>query len=79
MASAFDLTEATEQRERWKKAYNALSSGKSYSLSTGGSSRALTRQDLAMTREQYFFWAQECQKITAGLQGINMKMITPIN
>ncbi len=77
--SAFDLAEVTEQKARWKAAYNALASGKNYSMSAGGSSRTLTRQDLETTRDQYFFWSQELQKIEANKQGINMKMITPIN
>lgn len=79
-ASSFTETEIKEFIDLWTDAYKALTTGKSYSINTGGSSRSLTRQDLKLVREELQYWQGELKKLETASQnrGLRVKFITPL-
>lgn len=71
------LAEKQEFRDAYKAAYLATASGKEYTLSTGGTSRTVKREDSEKMRQEYLFWDGEVTKAEAGNSGIKTKFITP--
>lgn len=49
--SGLPLAWLTAELERWKAAHSALANAASYEIASAGSSRKLTRVDLAMVRQ----------------------------
>ncbi len=76
---AFTLSEATEFYTLWKDAYIALAAGKSYTISTGGTNRSLTRQDLPNVKAEMQYWKNQIDKINNNQSGIKKKFSTPID
>ena len=71
------LTEAESNLAALQTAYSALIGGvSSYSISTTGSSRSLTRRDLSELREEITYWDSQVKKLTRG--GITIRGVTPV-
>ena len=68
--SLFTRTELQTALADWKKAYLAVSSGKSYSIG----SRSLTRQDVATIREQISWLSAQLDELDNPGQG-SLKVI----
>lgn len=66
---ALTLAEATEMRQLWLDAYKAISTGKNYSINTGGSLRTLTRQDVDEARREFFFWDEQVDLLGGSTDG----------
>lgn len=56
-SNTITLEKAQEFFDAWEKAYLAVSTGTSYTFSSGGSSRTLTRGNINEIREQMQYWA----------------------
>lgn len=59
----------------WEKAYEAASQGRSYTISSGGSSRTYTRQDIAVIKHEMLYWERKIKEISGVLSRV--KFITP--
>lgn len=59
-----------------KAAYKASLSGKSYTISTAGNSRSLTRNDSDKLRAELQYWETERARLVNNTTGIPMKFIT---
>lgn len=59
MASVFTVAELDAQLVVWKAALLAAASGQSYTISAGGSSRSLSRNDLTEIRNTIAWLASE--------------------
>lgn len=59
-----------------KTAYAAVLSGKAYTLSTGGTSRSVTRQDMGALRDELRYWEAERARV-AGTGGRRFAFGTP--
>lgn len=76
---AFTLAEKTAFRDEFKAAYLAVINGKSYTISTGGTTRVVTRQDAEWLRKEMFFWDEKVTQEQSGKQsGLPTKFGTPI-
>ncbi len=56
MMAGITIERATEMLELWLKAEEALATSQSYTISTDGSSRTLTRADLADVAKRVAYW-----------------------
>ena len=74
---SFSLAEATTFFNNWKDAYLAVTSGKGYTINTGGTTRSLTRQDADSCLKHMNYWQSEIGKINSGKLGIPTKFVTP--
>lgn len=75
--AGIDLTQAQANLDALQTAYNALIGGtSSYTISTTGVSRSLTRRDLKDLREEITYWDTQVKKLTRG--GISIRGATPI-
>ena len=71
------LSEASSNLAALQTAYNDLIGGvSSYSISTTGGSRTLTKRDLSELREEITYWNSEVKKLTRG--GITIRGVTPV-
>jgi len=73
----FSLTEAQEFYSLWKEAYIAVSSGQSYSINTGGSSRSLTRLNMAEIKKEMLYWQNIIKNLEKGKSGLSIKFGVP--
>ena len=69
-------TKAQEFLTALEEAYAAIITGKSFTLSFGGNTRNLTRQDIDTVREEMMFWSSYISKIENGNRGLDMKFGT---
>lgn len=69
------ITEIDEILVELKAAYKAAASGKAYTINTGGTSRAITRNDLTVLRGEIKQWETERAQLVTGT-GIKTKFIT---
>jgi len=75
---AFTVTEISEIRADLLVAYRAVIKGKSYTISTGASSRTFTRNDIDMLKKELQYWDQELDRANAGAKGLPTRLGTPI-
>lgn len=74
------LSEATEFYDLAKAAYMAAVEGKSYNINTGGTSRALTRQELETLKNEMLYWKKVIDNINSGARpGLGMKFGIPVS
>ena len=77
MMAGITLAQAQSNLDALQTAYNALIGGvASYSISTTGGSRSLSRRDLSELREEIKYWDTQVKKLTRG--GITIRGATPI-
>jgi hypothetical protein len=75
------LIQAEAQLTAWLAASTAVASGQAYSMSSGGSSRTLTRADAKEIRENIKFWndmVKSISKSSSGTGGIATRFATPV-
>ncbi len=70
------VVELQELVDVTRAAYLAAVKAKSYSISPGGTSRSVQRQELDKLRADLLYWERELQKANAGRRGIPTKFIT---
>ena len=61
--SAISFTKAQEMLSLWLEAEKNITTAQSYKLDTGGSSRMLTRADLAEVRKSIDYWEAKCNAL----------------
>lgn len=72
---AVTLAKAQSWLSQLEDAYSAVITGKSYTISTGGSSRTLTRQDAEWIRKEMDSWQATVDRLSSGKKRV--KFITP--
>lgn len=60
----FDLAELQQQLDAWKKALLSLATAASYEISSGGSTRKLTRADLPNANQQVVWLTEAIAELT---------------
>jgi hypothetical protein len=60
------LEVAIAQRDAWLNATLALATAQSYTINAGGSTRQLTRANIAEARGMLAFWEQKVKALTPG-------------
>lgn len=66
----FDLAELQEQLTAWKKAILSLATAASYEISSGGSTRRLTRSDLPNANQQVVWLTEAIAELTGEENGL---------
>ncbi len=72
--SGLTLTQAKQQLDSWLKASAAVAQGQSYSISTEGSSRSLSRANANDILAQITFWQRQVQRLSRG--GLRVSQVT---
>ena len=72
----FDLAELDEIILDLKTAYKNVVTGKGYTINTGGTVRAVTRQDGDWLKKELQYWTNERKKLVSGQRGIKTKFGT---
>ena len=73
--SGITLAHAQAQLELWLAASAAVAAGQSYSISTGGGSRSLSRVNAAEILNQIEFWDAKVKRLSNS--GIKVRRIVP--
>ncbi len=73
--SGLTLIQAKQQLEVWLKASAAVAQGQSYSISTEGGSRSLSRANARDILAQITFWQRQVQRLSRG--GICVSQVRP--
>ena len=73
LSTGLTLTQAKQQLDSWLKASQAVAQGQSYSISTEGGSRSLSRANARDILAQITFWQRQVQRLSRG--GISL---TPV-
>lgn len=68
------LAQAEAKLTTWMAALDKIAAGQSYSISTGGSSRTLTRANLDEVQRQIDYWDAKVKSLTRG--GISVRGAT---
>ena len=68
------LAQAEDKLTTWMAALDKIAAGQSYSISSGGSSRTLTRANLDEVQRQIDYWDAKVKSLTRG--GISVRGAT---
>lgn len=71
------IAEIIRARDIAREAYYAALQGKSYSVNMGGTSRAVTRNDVNILRSEWERWEQRLVQAQNNARGIKTRFITP--
>ena len=72
------LADATTLRDKAFTAYQAALEGSGYSISSGGTSRAFTRQAIEKLRSDYLFWCDEVSRLNGSTSGNKVRYGKPL-
>ena len=75
--SGLTLAQAKQQLEVWLKASQMVAQGQSYSISTEGGSRSLSRANAKDILAQITFWQRQVNRLARG--GIQVTPIVPVD
>lgn len=75
---SISLADATELKNLAFTAYKSALAGKQYSISTGGTSRSFSRQEIDKLRSDYLYWSDEVSRIESGT-GIKVRYGVPLD
>jgi len=70
------LEQAEAKLAGWMDADDKVQGGQSYSISSGGGSRTLTRANSSEINKQIIFWDKQVKRLSRG--GIRMRGVSPI-
>lgn len=69
------LAQAQAKLDLWMDAEDKVATGQSYTISTAGGSRTLTRADLGEIRRNIDYWDQKVRRLSGG--GIRVRHARP--